>query len=172
MIQKLTKHKKPLIILIAILLIVLIGVGTALVISRNNSDKLVPANIRQQISFIIYVPSPDWQTPPDDMLYTESVLGFASTQSGTSVSINEQATPDIFSEVPQYFPSLLDKLNRYASFDTANGTVYLTKPKELKGGQQAVLNSNGTLLFAHPNHPLTNDQWRRFFNTMQSVKPN
>lgn len=94
-----------------------------------------------------------------------------SSQTNTQLTITQQATPSVFSDVPQYFPTLITRLNEYSSFGSIYGTVHLTKPKELNGQQQAVLNTSGTLMFVHPSHNLSDDTWRRFFNGLQVVKP-
>jgi hypothetical protein len=50
------------------------------------------------------------------------------------------------------------------------GTVKLTKPTELKGGQSAISRSGGTLLFAHPERNMTDTLWKDFFNSLEIVK--
>lgn len=141
--------------------------------SFNRSAKpSLPLSITQQASFIGYVPSSDWIVDSPAATYQNGVLTFTAYRNGNTLTITEQATPPIFNDVPQYFSTLTDRLNRYSTIGTAIGQVHLTKPKELNGDQQAVLNSNGTLLFVHPKIGMSDDDWRRFFNSAQTIKPN
>ena len=80
--------------------------------------------------------------------------------------ISEQATPQVFNDIPEYYPKLIEKLNGYSDFDSVLGKVSLTKPKELNGAQSAVFNGKGTLMFVRPNQSLSDDDWRQFFDQM------
>jgi CxxC motif-containing protein (DUF1111 family) len=46
----------------------------------------------------------------------------------------------------------------------------LTHPKELSGGQSAVANKAGTLIFAKPSVNLTNDEWKDFFESLRILR--
>jgi hypothetical protein len=160
------------ILLISIAITVLLGVTL-----HRPTSSMIPANIQKQLSFVLYVPDDKDAVIERSSIHYANGDGVLSYTVGynpahAEITITQQATPSVFTDVPQYYPTLLDRLNQYASLGTINGTVYLTKPTELKGQQQAVLNDNGTLLFAHPgNRNLSNDDWRRFFNSLQTVRP-
>jgi hypothetical protein len=157
--------------LLACLLCLILIAGAVLAFIRTRpGDPLLPSSIASQVSFIAYLPSREWETPQGQMTYQKDVLTIHSSKSGTALTISEQATPEVFNDVPDYYPALISKLNKYASLDTANGTAYLTKPTELNG-QQAVLNNAGTLIFVHPSKNLSNGDWRRLFNGLQVIKP-
>jgi hypothetical protein len=79
--------------------------------------------------------------------------------------LSEQPTPDSFTDVPQVYDKVVDSMQEYQKFDVDVGTVHLTRPPSLNGKQAAVLNTKGTLLFAKPDKDLSEDQWRRFFNS-------
>lgn len=145
--------------------------GWLFIVNRRDASQLLPATIRRQLSFVVYLPGKGWDTSALSVGYAGGVLSYRTTQAGAALTVTQQTTPGVFNDVPQYYPNLVNKLNEYSSFGTANGTVYLTKPKELNGQQQAILNNNGTLLFAHPNHNLSDDVWRRFFNGLSAIKP-
>lgn len=133
---------------------------------------LVPASILKQVEFVPMVPDArsGWQLQTGSLQYdaTQKVLFFNVTNGTDKLIFSEQATPDQFSDIQGYQDAFLAKLNQYKDFDTAAGTVYLTHPTELSGGQSAVLNEQGTLLFARPSHNLTDNEWRNLFdNTVQ-----
>ena len=165
------KLKWYLIGIACLLCLMVIGSFTFWQVREHRSAPLVPANISQKVNFIIYYPGSSWQTKTSLMTNPDLVLTLNATQADQQFTVTEQATPEVFNDVPQYYSTLLARLNQYGSFGTLNGTVYLTLPKELNGDQQAVLNNNGTLVFAHANHKLTNDKWQRFFNDLQPLKP-
>ncbi len=152
------------------ILLICVGSATAWVMTHREAP-LLPPRITEQASFVMYVPGSDWQTDAEEATIRNGVLTLHASRGNDSLIITQQAIPEVFDDVPQYYPQLISRLNKYASFGTVNGTVYLTKPKELNGQQQAVLSNNGTLLFAHPSHNLDSDSWRRFFNSLIIVKP-
>ena len=129
-----------------------------------------PADVTKKVSFVVYYPDKTWQINGAKATYANGALFFVATKEDVTVSFNEQATPQVFNDVSQYYPTLLTRLKEYASFGTANGMVNLTRPAELNGGQTAVLNNDGTLVFVRPNHDLDVDQWRQLFNRLQTIK--
>ena len=136
----------------------------------TRSNPPFPSSIAKQVSFVTYVPAHDWSADTAHATYNAGVLLFTAQRTNVTLSLSEQATPSVFGDVPQYYSALLGKMNQYDSFGTANGTVYLTKPTELNGLQTAVLNNDGTLVFVRPNHAMSADQWRQFFNTLRLIK--
>ena len=126
--------------------------------------------MQRQIPFTVYFPDASWKTNTHDASYQNGVLRFAAQQAQGRVIFTEQSTPPIFSEVPQYLPSLLAKMNQYASFSSSSGTVYLTKPNELRGGQTAVIENGGTLLFIRPAQELSEKQWQQLCSGLYTVK--
>lgn len=134
----------------------------------------IPLAVTSQASFAVFYPADRHilSVKKGSALYdrTTGTLRFAaSAPDGLQVSFSEQATPGSFVDVPQVYSSLLASLQNYSSFDSINGSVALTLPKEFNGGQSAVMNSKGTLLFARPSRNLTEDQWRRIFNSLHTV---
>ncbi|SRR6266540_4081408 len=149
---------------------VLVVLGVLLVVILHRPASPLPAAISKQVRFAIYFPGKPWIVAPDEASYQNGVLRFGSQQAGKQLVFTEQTTPPVFSEVPQYFPALLAKMNQYASFGSASGTVYLTKPTELKGGQTAVVENAGTLLFVRPGRDLSDNEWRQLFSTMRTIE--
>ena len=133
--------------------------------------------IRNQSQFLIFYPDPratGYKVDVSTIQYDTSakVLSFTAQGSGNSLTITEQTTPDPFNDIPQYWDAFTTKLQNYASFDSVNGQIALTQPVELKGGQSAVMNSKGTLMFVHPTGSgLSEDQWKQVFNNLESTQP-
>jgi len=130
----------------------------------------IPDRIVHQLNFSLMYPdaSSGYEVDPSKTSYDASskVLIFHAKQEGVELIITEQATPDPFNDIPQYYPKLIEKLNGYKDFDSINGSVSLTRPTELKGGQTAVFNGKGTLIFVKPSRALSDDDWRAFFNSL------
>jgi hypothetical protein len=153
---------------VGVVVLISLIVGMIGYIQRSSSP--FPQSMARAITFVVYYPAKTWQTDTAHATFTNGVVNFTTRGTTATISITEQATPAVFNDIPQYYPALLTKLNQYENFGTINGTVYLTKPTELAGRQSAVLNNNGTLLFARPNHNMNVDDWRRFFNSMSTIR--
>jgi hypothetical protein len=143
--------------------------GVLYFLHRNTGS--IPKTIKKQISFTVLETQPktDWQISPQSVNYNKKagVLTMTATSSTANLIISEQAVPESFGDVPQLYPTLLNKLNQYQDIQTSVGTVTLTHPKELNGGQTAVAKLRQTLIFVKPNHNLTDSQWKDFFDSAQ-----
>lgn len=152
---------------LVILGITLIGVLGYL---RSVSQPDLPSTVAKQLSFGVYFPATKTSLASikQGTVQYQSNGGLfsyiATLKDGTTVSVNQQATPESFVDIPQAYDKLVSSLQPYNSFDSINGRVSLTHPKELKGSQSAIMNAKGTLLFAQPSKPLSNEQWRQLFN--------
>lgn len=132
----------------------------------------VPANIDKQVNFGILTHSNDTVVDVNQISFRfDARLGVLSYSgqlaNGSKISFTEQATPKNFSSNPAEYKKLVDSLNPYGKFESKNGTYYLLKPTQLKGGQSAVINSQGTLLFALPGDTLTQAQWQAIFDDLR-----
>ena len=134
----------------------------------------VPERIQDQLDFLVLYPSvaDDVVVDKGSMKYDAStgVLSFIVQTYGVANTITQQATPESFNDIPQYYTKTVERMNGYSSFDSAIGRVDLTRPSDLGGDQIAVMNTKGVLLFAHPEKDLTQSQWRKIFNNMEVVK--
>jgi hypothetical protein len=131
---------------------------------------LIPKNIKNEVTSTIFLPkSPQVANDRSTVKYDNNLklLSFQSTVFGVHSTISEQPTPQQFVDIPETYAKVLDSWNQYSSFDSAQGTVYLTKPKNNGNKQAAVMNSKGTLMFITPDKDLSGDQWRQFFNSLQ-----
>lgn len=161
-------------IMMAVILVVIAGaaITASLIIFNVFRGSPLPDNIAKNVDYVVFIPDDPWTFDKNSMTFNDKakVLSITATNGNSKLSISQQLTPAQFIDVPQYFPTLLQKLGQYDSFGTSKGTVYLTHPQEFAGKTQAVLNENGTLLFAAPSNELTPKEWREFFNNLQIVK--
>ena len=150
-----------------------VGFVLALVLVLLRPQVPIPTEIRKQLNFSVFYPNKrsiykvDQKTASYDP--KTKVLIFHAKSANNDLTIAEQATPDPFNDIPQYYEKFTQVLNGYKDFDSANGKVSLTRPKELSGGQSAVFNNKGTLMFVHPAHDLSDDEWRKFFDALDNV---
>lgn len=157
--------------LLAILGITLL-VSSGAVISYKILKKppAIPTAISTQLSYGAFIPAQGkpGSSLPQQVKYDSSqkLLTYNLDYENVNLIVSEQPTPESFSDVPQAYPALLDKLHQRDTIDTINGQLTITYPKELNGGQTAVMNSKGTLIFVRPNANLSTDQWRKFFNSL------
>ena len=134
---------------------------------------VVPAAITRAITSTILVPkSNDVVVAGESIKYDTSLklLSYAAIAYGVPTVVSEQPTPESFIDIPQVYDKVVANMNEYSTFDSATGTVHLTRPKDLGGKQAAVMNAKGTLMFVKPARDLSNDQWRRLFNNLEIVK--
>lgn len=168
-------HKKIHWIPTLVLTGLLIGLGVIMAVHYKDSPG-VSRKIIKDANFSIYYPKDKkgpWVADESTIVMNteDQLLSFSVRRGNNKVSMSEQPTPDSFSDAPQIYQKLLDQLHQYAEIDTVVGKVTLTHPEELKGGQSAVVNtSKGTLMFAHPEHDLTDLQWKEYFNTLRVVE--
>lgn len=142
---------------------------------QSHRSSIIPPEIDRQVSFVVFLPSSaDYDVKIGSINFdsTEKVLGFeaVSKQDGSQLTFSEQAAPDTFTDIPQYYDKLVEAMGQYRQIDTYNGRVTLTKPAELNGKQTAVLNAKGTLMFVRPSRELSDDEWRKIFNNLEVLR--
>ena len=155
-----------------------IGIAALLIYSYQkyqNPKNAIPSQIKSQLSFIVFYPGPSPDTTVDSSSFKYDqpthVFSFVVNFMHQPVTIAEQATPQNFIDIPQGYDKLIESLSEYASFNSYYDKVSLTHPKEFKGQQSAVMNSKGTLVFAHPTSgSLGEDQWRKLFNGLEIIR--
>jgi hypothetical protein len=136
-------------------------------------SSIVPPTITKQTDFVLFYPNdPAISTQKETFKYDPSakIFSFTASLQGKTIAFTEQSTPSQFSDIPQYYPALIDKLNGYDSFQNAIGQVDLTRPTEVKS-ETAVMNAKGTLVFARSNGDLSKDSWKLLFNSLSYIQP-
>jgi len=163
------------IVLTAVGLGLVFGVVVSVVLAFSHSP--IPLDIRKSATFDLYYPSANidgWQIKKGSATYNAQsrnvIMTLENADKSNSIVLSQQATPDAFTDIPNYYQKLLDTLHQYNEFDSGIGKVTLTRPDELKGGQSAVANTKTTLIFAHPAKDLTNAEWANLFNKLEIVR--
>jgi hypothetical protein len=125
----------------------------------------IPPRIKNQLTSTLLLPTRHAEIDHDTIKYDAKLklLSFYVTAFDQRILISQQPTPETFTDAPQVYEKVINHMREYKKFETDIGTVHLTQPPDTKGGQTAVLNTKGTLLFAKPSGQLTPDQWRQLF---------
>lgn len=127
--------------------------------------------IKRQISFSVYLPTARGvKIDANSVKYDKELklLSFTLSHDGRSIVVSEQAAPDAFIDVPDYYAKVMAQMGEYKTFDVPEGTVHLTRPAELQGRQTAVLTSGGTLMFFKATTgDLSDDAWRSLLKTVE-----
>lgn len=157
---------------IAIIASVIFGVRS---FENSASVQNIPTDIKQIVSHVIYYPDSTSGLSVDKNSFkfddASEVLSFTAKYGNANITIAEQATPENFVDIPPAYDKLIETLNSYYAFSSFHGTVHLTKPKENKGQQSAVMNSKGTLMFANvTGGSLTENEWKKFFNNLEVIR--
>lgn len=157
----------------------LLVIGVAVVgfigLQSTPADGSIPQTIKRQVAFVIFYPSPKAAVVVDANSFKydtkEKLLSYVVNYANTPITIAEQATPQNFIDIPQAYDKLIETLGEYGSFQSYYDKVSLTHPKEFNGQQSAVMNSKGTLVFAHPTKgDLSEDQWKKLFNGFEIIR--
>lgn len=166
--SKNTRYNKLLILLLSVVLIAIILL--IFLLSRHNK-KIIPTSISNKISYVIYWPN-STNTVSNKMSIKydaqTGVFSFITSISSINVTVTEQATPSEFTDISGYYSTFINHLNNYDTFDSSNGTVYLTEPKNTNG-VTAIDNISGTLIFAHAQSSISENNWRIFFNNLKVI---
>ena len=158
-------------ILLASIVVVLIGMIILTVVIYRQRRDIIPTSIARKISFVVYWPNSSNVVADRTSIKYDSQKGvFSYTLNLLSVSttVTEQATPSEFTDVSGYYSAFINHLNNYDTFDSSSGTVYLTEPSNTSG-TTAIINHSGTLLFAHAQSKISENDWRQFFNNIKVI---
>jgi hypothetical protein len=140
-------------------------------------DKPIPPQIKKQLTSALIVPQGsdsdlaviEQDSPKYDK--REHLLTYNVKYAGHKLVVGQQPTPPQFTEIPKFYETFRNQAGEYASFDSTLGTVYLIKPQGLKGSQNAaVLNAKGTLIMVKSDDKLSEDDWKKFFLTLDVEK--
>ncbi|QQS20044.1 hypothetical protein IPL85_01130 [Candidatus Saccharibacteria bacterium] len=176
------KTRRRLVVTFTVLLlsVIVVAAGAFVLKQMAESRTVISQQILDQADFIIFYPGDTtkldtvWQLQKDRTSYDKEsgvlTLHALQASTGRQVVLNEQPTPGAFADVPTQYSRMLNTLNEYDELQIGFGTVALTRPKELNGGQSAVANKAGTLIFAKPSVNFTNEEWRDFFDSLRILR--
>jgi hypothetical protein len=171
-INRRSRSFRPIVTLIALAAIV----GGIFLYNYYDHQSPVPSNILHQINFVIFYPKSNSQIviEKNTFKYSKSlqVVSFMVNYDDKSITIGEQATPDSFSDDPNFYPQFIQKLNGYDTLASVNGSVDLVIPSNTNH-ETGVMNAKGTLMFAQSTMGnLGENAWRQLFNSLVYVQPN
>jgi hypothetical protein len=170
LIKKYRSNYRLVSLLLAIIVVIIVGYFLY-VISNPNP---IPKTIQNSVTFPIFYPKPSKQVAIKSSSFkydkSKGQVTFSVNYNKQNITFAEQSSPDSFSADPNFYQSLAQSLNSYASFDTIDGQVNLTLPSQTKD-QTAVMNAKGTLLFANSSSKLTQANWKLLFNTLDNTQP-
>jgi hypothetical protein len=154
-----------------VVVVLALGIVVVGLLIIHGQQSPIPAAIERQANFAIMYPdgSAGYDVAANTVSYNSSANGLifhVRNKSGLDVTVTEQATPAQFDDIPQYYPTLIEKLRGYGQVDSVNGKVDLTHPVELNGAQSAVFNGKGVLMFARPSRDMSEGDWLVFFNSL------
>lgn len=170
--QILTRSKFALALITGVLMMAAVG---GLILHERSKNTLIPASVQEQISYGVYLPEDsDIRIQPDSVEFEPQSKGISyvmqAAKTGDKYTVSQQATPEEFTDIPEYLPKLIERMGNYATIDTVLGKVYLTKKQEADSKQIAVMNEKGTLVFVQADRDLTNNEWRALFKNFQLEK--
>lgn len=157
-------------VLVIVTVILLAAAGSLLYLKSANSNPL-PKTIKDRVNFkIIYPRNQVAPIKQNSYRYQQNVLSFQVRFAGADIAFSEQRAPESLGSGDQiYYPTL--GIHPYAQFKTDQGPVALTKFWESGSlqpvGQAGVLAAKGTLLTAHSDKILTNQQWKDLFENLK-----
>lgn len=141
---------------------------------RNAHQNPLPSDIKRQVSYGVVYPGKTSEIDAGSYAYRSdaSSLTFKVNKFDTKIVFTEQPAPASLGGNQPYYPAL--GVHPYAQFNTKLGPVALVKfwqSGSLKPiGQTGFLSANGTLLIAHSDKQLANDQWKQLFDSLKISK--
>jgi len=177
--KRFNRHRAIILTALALGIIAVAG-GTLVWLNVYSSNDIISKQILSEANFTIFYPnitteSPTgWRLENDRTTYDKNsgvlTLHAVQVNTGKQIVLNEQPVPGTFADVPTQYSKMLTSLNEYNELQLGFGTVALTHPEELNGGQAAVANKSGTLIFAKPSTDLTDGEWGDFFGSLRIVR--
>jgi hypothetical protein len=131
----------------------------------------VPTAIKQQVDFKVLYPG-GYDIVADSWKYTRSQgsLTFIVRKDDYTTTFTEQKVPLVFQDDAAAYNRFIGSLRPAANFKTRLGMVsltnFVTTTDFQQAGQGGLLNTNGTLLVAHPSHNLSDEDWRKLFDSL------
>jgi hypothetical protein len=162
-------QKNSIRIISSIVIILLIG-GAGWILYKHWSKPPIPSSILSQINYPVFLPQTGITLNQRSYKFdaSQKLLTFTGyVKNGELATFAEQATPEPITDLSGYYQQFLQTLNEYQSFDSLQGTVYLTHPTG--AGQAAVMSSKGTLMFIRVANDVSQNTWQPIFNNLQIV---
>lgn len=133
----------------------------------------IPPEIRKQAKFTILYPqgysiaTSSWKYLTD----TDSVQ-FTAVKSGVHTVFTEEVTPLEYQDDAAAYNRFIGSLRPIANFNVALGIVtvanFVTAGDFQIVGKTGILNTHGTLVLAHPDTEIADEQWRDLFESLKT----
>ncbi len=164
-------HKTALFILVPIFLLgIIFGLWQVL-----HNDPLyvspVPKSVSSQLDFTVIYPK-GREVEDDSWKYikAEETLSYTVNNDGNPIVFTLQKVPLAYADDAAAYDRFIGSLKPYINFKVSLGSVSIVnfisagdfKPE----GKSGILKSNGTLLIAHPEKDLTDNQWQSLFKSL------
>jgi hypothetical protein len=166
------KSGKTLYLMTAVLVL---GIAVVFILVFQHRDKYtIPADIRSRLDFpVLFLknPTPKYTLDISTIKYAaqpdgSKVFSFVLLDQNNKVTISEQAYPEVL-----IYDKFTNSLNPYSEVGTLYGKVTLGRPKDAAGHQVAGFKyTDSTLIFAQPQQPLSDNQWRTLINALDAEK--
>lgn len=165
------RGKKVTIILIRLMLLFILVAGIGWHLSHRISR--VPYDIRAKTSFVILLPSGgDIQLANWRYNTSQKQVEYVATVNGKKFVITQQAAPLAYQDNKAAYDRFVGTLRPVANFKSPIGNVSIFPLVEevsyISRGESAVLLAKGTLLVAHPQESISDEDWASLFRTMQT----
>lgn len=141
-------------------------------IALRPTPRPVPAHIAQQVRFSVLYPKRDFSIDQTSWQYlsSQASLSFTARKDGFSVIFTEQQVPLAYQDDVPAYDRFIGSLRPFATFNVGLGTVslvdFVTTSDFQPAGQAGILDAKGTLLLAHPDRELSDNEWRDIFTSL------
>ena len=169
-VQRVRQHNRVFLVLLpAIMGIVVLA---ALVILRSDKP-VIPTAIKNQVVTTIFLPNGAlYSVDSTSVKYVaaEKLLIFKITSHGRSIAaVAEQPTPEKIVDIQEFSSKFFQQAGEYKTFESNYGTVHLLHPGK-SGYNAAAMNARGTLMFINPSIKMSEDDWRRLFQSIVAIQ--
>ena len=160
-------------IIVGLLIVVCLAIG-GYVLFVVRQPAVIPGSITSKAQFPIFYPVPSKKVMIEgsSFKYDKSLgqVSFIVNFAKADITFAEQSSPESFSADPNFYSAFVQKLNGYDTFSGEDGRVDLTIPSETHD-QTAVMNAQGTLLFASTPSQLSESNWKLLFYSLNNTTP-
>jgi flagellar basal body-associated protein FliL len=167
--KKKTGPSKWTVIFGAVVFLVVAAVLIVFLLGRDKNP--IPPSVKSQLSFRPAYPSSSTSNSTNFKYQADQkALIYNYNFNGTNIVFTEQSAPSTVGSGSQVYYQALG-LHPYAQFVSKLGPVALVKfynPGTLTpAGESGIMATSGTLVIAHADKDLTNEQWQALFNSLK-----
>ena len=169
-------RKRRLLAVLSLLVVVCGAAIAAPVLLRDDQmvDSTVLQDFKRVLSFTIFYPQSGSAVSVEKDSYKydsqAKLFSYRAAYRRQPLVVSMQPVPDEFVDMPESYNTYIQALGQVLSFDSKHGTVHVTQPKNLGGGQAAIISAQGALMFVRSDVALTEGHWRNVFDSLVSEK--